>query len=84
MLYQRKQIKELYDLKHRHDDNDQYVDYENQILDSSLTPYMYKNDMMNSWLKKMQPLISILFDKMNVIKNWKNYIVDKDYYQHNG
>lgn len=84
MLYQRKQIKELYDLKHRHDDNDQFVDYENKILDNSLSPYMYKNDLMNSWLKKMQPLLSILFDQMNIIKNWRNYIVDKDYYQHNG
>jgi len=84
MLYQRKQIKELYDLKHRHDNNDQFVEYEKQILDSSLTPYLYKNDMMNSWLKKMQPLLSILFDQMNIMKNWKNYIVDKDYYQHNG
>lgn len=84
MLYQRKQIKELYDLKHRHDNNDQFVDYEKKLLDSSLSPYMYKNDMMNSWLKKMQPLLSILFDQMNIVKNWKNYIVDKDYYQHNG
>jgi hypothetical protein len=84
MLYQRKQIKELYDLKHRHDNNDQFVDYEKQILDSSTSPYMYKNDMMNSFLKKIQPLLSLLFDQMNVVKNWRNYIVDKDYYQHNG
>lgn len=84
MLFQRKQIKELYDLKHRHDNNDQFVDYEKQILDSTLSPYMYKNEMMNSFLKKLQPLLSILFDQMNIIKNWRNYIVDKDYYQHNG
>lgn len=84
MLYQRKQIKEIYDLKHRHDDNDQFVDYEKQILDNSLSPYIYKNDLMNSWLKKMQPLLSLLFDQMNIVKNWRNYIVDKDYYQHNG
>lgn len=83
MLYQRKQIKEMYDIKHRHDDNDQFVDYEKQILDNSLSPYIYKNDLMNSWLKKMQPLLSLLFDQMNIVKNWRNYIVDKDYYQHN-
>ena len=49
-----------------------------------LIDIMYKNDLMNGWLKKMQPLISLLFDQMNVVKNWKNYIVDKDYYKHNG
>ena len=83
MLEQRQEIPEIYFLKHRHDDNQEFVDYEKQILDSSLSPYMYENDLMNQWLKKMQPLTSILFDQMNVMKNFKNYIVDKYYFKHN-
>ena len=81
MLYERKDIPELHKLKHRHDDNDQYVNYEKNILNSSLSPYMYENDTMNSWLTKMQPLVSILFDQVNVIKNFKNYMVDKYHYK---
>ena len=84
MLLNRRELPEIYFMKHRHDNNEEFVDYEKQILDSSLSPYMYKNDLMNSWLKKMQPLVSLLFDRMNVIKNFKNYMVDKYYYQHNG
>ena len=82
MLFERKDLPELHFLKHRHDDEELYVDYESKILDSSLSPYMYKNNLMNSWLKKMQPLVSLLFDQMNVMKNFRNWTVDKYYYKH--
>jgi hypothetical protein len=72
----------LHFLKHRHDDEKLYVDYEKQIFNSSLSPYMFKNDLMAKWLDKMQPLVSILFDQMNVMKNFKNFMVDKYYYKH--
>jgi hypothetical protein len=82
MLFERKDLPELHFLKHRHDDEELYVDYESKILDSSLSPYMYKNNLMNSWLKRMQPLVSLLFDQMNVMKNFRNWTVDKYYYKH--
>jgi len=84
MLYQRKDIPELHYMMHRHDDNDQYVDYEKKILNSSLSPYIYENDLMSAWLNRMQPLVSLMVDQMNVMKNFKNYMVDKYYYKHNG
>lgn len=84
MLYNRRYLPEIHFMKHRHDDNDQFVDYEKQLLDKSLSPYMYENDMMNGYLKKLQTLSSLLFDQMNVVKNFKNYIVDKYYHKHNG
>ena len=37
---------------------------------------------MNSFLNKLQRPISILFDNFNIIKNFKNYNVDKYYYKH--
>ncbi len=83
MIYERKDISELHKIKHRHDDNDQFVDYEKSILNSSLSPYMYENNLMNSWLNKMQPLVSIIFDQVNVVKNFKNFLVDKYYFKHN-
>jgi hypothetical protein len=81
MLYDRKQLPELNYMKHRHDDDDSYFNYENKILDKSLSPYMYENDVMNNFLKKTQGLLSILFDHMNIMKNFKNYMVDKYHYK---
>lgn len=82
MLYEQRQIPELYYMKHRNDSGQQFVDYEKKILDSTTSPYMYNNDIMNGFLKRLQKLISLLFDQNNVIKNFKNYIVAKDYYKH--
>jgi hypothetical protein len=84
MLYDRKQLPELNYMKHLHDNDDSYYDYENNLLDKSLSPYMYENDVMNSFLKNLQPLVSLLFDHMNVVKNFKNYMVDKYNYKHKG
>jgi len=84
MLYDRKQLPELNYMKHRHDDDDSYFNYENKILDKSLSPYMYENDVMNNFLKKTQGLLSILFDHMNIMKNFKNYMVDKYHYKQRG
>ena len=49
MLYDRKQLPEINYLKHRHDDNNEFVDYESMLLDKSLSPYMYENDIMNGY-----------------------------------
>lgn len=78
MLYDRKELPELHYIKHLHDDdNDKYVKYDEMIFDKTLSPYMFENNVMNTWLKKMQPLVSLMFDQMNIMKNFKNYMVDK-------
>jgi hypothetical protein len=82
MLYERKDLPELHSLKHRHDNHNEHVDYEGKILKDTLSPYMFENDLMNGWLNRIQPLVAMLFDQMNVIKNFKNYTVDKYYYKH--
>lgn len=84
MLYERKQIAELLYMKHRHDTDDTFIKYDGVILDNSTSPYLYNNDIMNGFLKRLQPITSILFDHMNVMKNFKNYIVDKYHYKHIG
>lgn len=84
MLYKEKQLSELYFMKHRHDSEGPDFDYENNVLDKSLSPYLYENDTMNGFLKRLQPLVSILFDQMNIARNFKNYIVDKYHYRHRG
>ena len=83
MLHEEREIPEIYYMKHRHDDDKEWTDYENAMLDKMLSPYIYENDMMNAFLKRLQPLTAKLFDQMNVMKNWRNYIVDKYHYKHN-
>jgi hypothetical protein len=82
MYFEEQHIPELFYMKHRHDSEDDYIDYEKIILDKSLSPFLYNNDRMNFFLKSSQRLISILFDNVNIIKNFKNYMVDKYYYKH--
>ena len=81
MLYKRKQLPELYYIKHRHDTDEDFVDYEKNILNKTLSPYMYENNMMNGFLTRLLPLVALLFDQMNIVKNFKNYMVDKDYFK---
>lgn len=81
MLYKNKQLPELYYLKHFHDNDKDYVDYESTILTKTLSPYIFQNDLMNSFLLRLQPLVSIFFDQMNIIRNFKKYTVDKDYFR---
>lgn len=82
MLYEEKDIPEIHFMKHRHDNDKDFVDYEKNILSNKLSPYIYKNDLMNSFLNMLQPLVAKLFDQMNIIKNFQNYMVDKYYYKH--
>jgi hypothetical protein len=82
MYYEEQHIPELYYMMHRHDSDKDFVDYEKKILDRSLSPYMYNNDRMNIFLKSLQRLASIYFDNANIIKNFKNYMVDKYHYMH--
>jgi hypothetical protein len=84
MLYERQNLKELHDIKHMHDTNDQFVKYDDKILTNLLPPYIYQNSLMNKFLNMLQPLVSLSIDQMNMIKNFKNYMVDKYDYRHNG
>lgn len=82
MYYEEQSLPELHFMKHRHDDNKNFVDYQKTILDKTLSPYLFYNDLMFGFLKKLQRPVSILFDNMNIIKNFKNYNVDKYYHKH--
>ncbi|MCK9476339.1 MAG: hypothetical protein M0R46_10485 [Candidatus Muirbacterium halophilum] len=81
MLYERKDLPELHFIKHLHDDDNKYIKYDEILFDKTLSPYIFQNDLMNSFLKKMQPLVALLFDQNNIIKNFKNYMVDKYHYK---
>lgn len=82
MLYEEKDLPELHKLKHRNDDQFNYVDYEKKILNKSLSPYLYNNTMMAKFLDLLQKPLAQLFDRFNIVKNYRNYIVDKYYHKH--
>lgn len=81
MLYREKELPEIFFLKHRHD-TEYTMDYENKLLDKTVSPYLFNNDTMNSFLKQLQKLMHLFFDKFNVVRNFKNPTVDKYEYRH--
>jgi hypothetical protein len=82
MLYNDKDIPELHDFYHRNDDlTKKYVDYENIILNKTLSPYIYNNPIMEGFLTRLNKVISLFFDQFNIIKNWRNFTVDKYFYK---
>jgi hypothetical protein len=82
MLNQERQVTELWDLKHRNDSDKDWVDYEKSIMDRTLSPYIFQNDNMKDYIDQLAGFTSRWFDQTNLIKNYKNYIVEKDYYKH--
>jgi len=82
-LYRDSQVNELYVLKHRHDKNKYGAfDIEDNILKKTLSNFLFTNGIMNDFLLKMQGLYSLYFDQMNVIRNLKNWTVDKYWSDH--
>lgn len=82
MLYDDKRLPEIKSIKHFHDDDTKYINYSDKILNRTLSARIFKNDLMNGFLNRMNKLVSLFFDNHNIVKNWRNYTVDKDYYKH--
>ena len=81
MYYEEQSLPELNYMKHRHDDDVDFVSYEDKILNNTLSPYLFNNTLMSNFLTMLQRPVSILFDNFNIVKNFKNYMVDKYYYK---
>lgn len=82
MLYDDKNIPELNKFFHRNDDlNLKYVNYENNILNKTISPYVYSNNIMDGFLNRLNKLVALFFDQFNIIKNFKNFTVDKYFYK---
>lgn len=82
-LYKDKEIDELYQLKHLHDNNKfSSYDIENNIIKRSVSNFLFSNNIMASFLEKVRKLVYMFFDNKNVIRNFKNWAVDKYYNNH--
>jgi len=82
MLFEKKDLPEYHKLIHRFDDGSRFVRYEDDILDRSLSPYIFNNHMTKGFLDRLRPMVANLFDKFNIVKNFYNYTVHKHDYRH--
>ena len=83
MLGRERNIPELYDLKHRNDNQENKAfDIENNILKRSLSPHIFNNSKMNNFLLRFQRLSYLIIDQMFIMKNFKNFMVDKYHDDH--
>lgn len=76
-LKEQREITEIYQLKHQHDNYPRGFNYFSNILKKSLSPFIYQNNNMNGFLLRLEPMMAHFFDKFNIIRNWKNWYVDK-------
>ena len=82
-LDKRIQIKELYELKHRNDNlANEPFDIENEILNNTTTPFLYQNNNMANFLDKFKDMLFMMYDNVNILRNLKNFMVNKHYNKH--
>ena len=84
MLNDRKQLPELRYMRQFHDDISPNFNYEQDIFNKSMSPYLFQSTSMFNFLDKLRPIFALSFDQMNIIKNFKNYMVDRYHYKQIG
>lgn len=82
MIEKEKHIKELYNLKHRHDSDTDRFDYENELFIKTFSRQVFKNNLTNDFLQKIQKLTVWMFESVLIVRNFWNYTVDKYYNKH--
>lgn len=83
-LERRVHIPELYDLKHRRDNElHQGYDYRNNILKKTLSRSLFKNDKTNGFLLNLEEMIAHMIDSNVLLRNWFTNSVSKYYTRHN-
>jgi hypothetical protein len=84
MIERESQIKELFDLKHRKD-NDLHLhfDYENELMDKMMPEYARRNTTVNEFVLRIQKLFVWGIETQLTIRNFYNPVVHKYYNRHN-
>lgn len=77
-------IPELYDLNHRNDNElHRGYDYKNNVLKRSLSRQLFKNNITNGFLLRLQDMVALMIDSNVILRNFFNYNVSKYYDKHN-
>lgn len=76
MIERESQIKELYDLKHRKDEEIHvHFDYENELVNKMMPNYARRNDTVNTFLEKFQKILVWSVESQLILRNFYNYTV---------
>lgn len=83
MLIKDSQIPEIYDLRHRFDNNkNKHFDYENNLLTKNVSNALIRNENMSTYLKKIEKIMVLLYESIAVSRNFFNISVHKYYNGH--
>ena len=74
-------MESLYDISANRKNNilNKGFDYENQIFDRSLSPFIMQEKKRNNILKSFEKLIYFSIEKIKYIKTFYNFTVDRNY-----
>ncbi len=75
-------IPELYLARHKYDSKKISFDYENKLLDKSISPVMFKNDNTSGFLNLFQKLLVFNINSILELRNAFNHTVNKYYGDH--
>ena len=83
MIDRESHIKELYDLKHRKDNINSGADYENNILNKTLSNVLYKNPTLAGFLGELRLNVVWLIESVTILHNFWNYTVPSKFDKNN-
>lgn len=61
-------------MKHR---NNKEIDYSDKIFIKNLSSYIFNNKILGDFIRKIQVMVSVDFESVNILKNFRNFMVDK-------
>ena len=82
MIRKEKEIKELYTFKHINDDYNKGYDYEDKLLENTLSKHLYDNDNNSGFLSFLNKQVVLMTEQVLLLRNMKNFFVDKYYNDH--
>jgi hypothetical protein len=82
MLHKEQYESELYWFRHKNTSEPEYVDIENVFIEKTFSPHMVGNDNLFGFISILKKMVVKLFDNHSIIRNFKNYSVNKYFYKH--
>ena len=69
-----------YSVKKSRKDDKKYLgyDYSNTIIKNSVSSHILRNDTVNRFISFIQDYFMNTIKQIRIMKNWKNYTVEKD------
>jgi hypothetical protein len=78
-----KNLPELWWARNRHNNNlHRHWEWEEKLLTRLISPVIWKNDINNAVLSRIQPLIAIMLESVTELRNMFNFTVTKDWNNH--